>query len=167
MTRSAGSCALLVACALAAAIFASPASAAIGYHGTSSMTYASESTTSLELSAPAGAQSGDLLIASLGFGVTGAGAQPTVSAPPGWALVSRTNMGTIATLVVYRHAFAAGESSYTWTTNVSVGGNAFLTAFSGVDTSNPIDASAGQTATSANAITTPSVATTSVGAVLV
>jgi hypothetical protein len=149
-------------------IAAPPASAAISSRGAaSSATYASESTTSLRLSAPVGTQAGDVLIASLGFGRGGASSQPTLTAPPGWTLVSRTNQGTEGALATYSHVFAAGESSYTWTTNVTVGGAAFLAAFGGVDTANPIDASQGQVVTKSDKIPTPSVTTTAAGAALI
>ena len=84
-------------------------------------TYTSDSTTTLTVAAPAGAQAGDVLVASLGFGKTGAASQPTLTAPGGRTLVSRTNQGTVGTLAVFTHTFAAGETSYSWTTNLTVG----------------------------------------------
>ncbi len=165
---SARSGALVFVCALATAIFAAPAPAAAGIvsHGISSANYSSESTQSLRLSAPAGAQAGDLLVASIGFGATSASVQPTLSAPAGWALVSRTDRGAVDSLAVYRHVFAAGESSYTWTTNVYVGGALFLAAFSGVDASNPVDASSGQVLLNTSSATTPSLTTAAPGELL-
>src|SRR5690349_5052003 len=84
---------LVLAAGLATAFLISPpaAPAAIAFHGTASASWASESTTSLQLSAPSGAVAGDVLIASIGFGKTGSGAQPTVTVPAGWTLVSRTD----------------------------------------------------------------------------
>jgi hypothetical protein len=132
-----------------------------------SATYPPDSTTSLTLSVPAGTQAGDVLVASLGFGKTGATTQPTLTAPVGWTLVTRTNKGAVGALAVYWHVFAAGETSYTWTTNVAVGGAVFLAAFGGVDTANPIDVSKGQTSKSGTSVSTPSVTTTTADAMLV
>ena len=71
-------------------------------------------------------------------------------------------------MAVYTHVFAAGETGYTWTANVTVGGAAFLAAFAGVDTTNPIDVSAGQATTSkGKSVSTPSVTTTAANATLV
>jgi phosphatidylinositol-3-phosphatase len=57
-----------------------------------------------------------VLIASLGFGSSGADAEPTLTAPAAWTLVTKTNKDPVATLAVFRHVYAAGETSYTWTT---------------------------------------------------
>jgi phosphodiesterase/alkaline phosphatase D-like protein len=164
---------VVLACVCAALLsVADPASSAPGSivprGPATSTTYGSDSTTSLGLGVPAGTQPGDLLVASLGFGKSGSTSQPTLTPPAGWTLVSRTNQGTEGTLAVYRHVFAAGETTYAWTTNVSVGGSVFLAAFGGVDTSNPIDVSAGQVTTKrGTAISTPSVTTSAANAMLV
>jgi Inosine-uridine preferring nucleoside hydrolase/Purple acid Phosphatase, N-terminal domain len=164
------SSALLAICALAVVLGPATATAAAGIvsRGAASVaTYPSESTTTLTLTAPSGAQSGDVLIASLGFGRSGASSQPLLTAPSGWTLVSRTNQGADGSLAVYSHVFAAGESSYTWNTNVAVGGTAFLAAYGGVDTANPIDVSKGQTVKKSQTIPAPSVTTTMAGETLV
>jgi hypothetical protein len=90
-----------------------------------------------------------------------------LTAPAGWTLVSRTNKGAVGALAVYWHVFAGGETGYTWTTNVTVGGAVFLAAFGGVDTTNPIDVSKGQTTKRGTAVSTPSVTTTTANAMLV
>ena len=125
---------------------ASAASTIVSRGPSSFATWGSDSTTSLKLQAPGGAQPGDVLIASLGFGKSGSKTQPTVTAPSGWMLVSRTNQGNGGTLAVYSHVFASGESSYTWKTNVTVGGSGFVAAFGGVDSTSPIDASRSEVA---------------------
>jgi len=148
---------------LASLALAAPAQAAIVSRGAaSSRAWPSESATALTLSVPSGAQAGDLLVAELGFGRSGASAQPSLTAPSGWTLVRRTDSGTEGALAVYRHRLAAGETSFTWTASTAVGGAGFLAAFGGVDTTNPVDTSAGQTGTSA-----PSVTTSSAGEMLV
>jgi len=130
--------------------------------------YASESTTSLTLSLPAGTQAGDVLIASIGFGRSGAVTQPALTAPPDWTVVSRTDHGTTGALAVYRGVVTPGQNSYTWTTSVRVGGTAFLAAFGGVDTASPIDVSAGRDVTDpGRSLATPSVTTTGPSAMLI
>ncbi len=131
-------------------------------------TYTSDSTTTLTVAAPAGAQAGDVLVASLGFGKTGAASQPTLTTPSGWTLVSRTSHSTDGTLAVFTHTFAAGETSYSWTTNVTVGGAIFVAAFGNVNTTTPIDVSGGVPITTASAtLATPSLTTTAAGDQLV
>jgi hypothetical protein len=161
---------LLAVIAMALAIAAPSASAAgtiVSRGQAASATWGSASTTNLTLQAPGGSQPGDVLIASLGFGKSGAAAQPTLTAPAGWMEVSRTNQGSVGTLAVYSHVFSAGETSYTWTTNVAVGGAAFIAAFGGVDTTSPIDASRGQVMLDRPDISTPSVTTGAPGSGLV
>ena len=48
-----------------------------------SAVYAPASTTTVRVTAPASAQAGDVLIASIGVGKAGATAQPTITAPTG------------------------------------------------------------------------------------
>ena len=163
-------CGPLAVIALMLALSASSASAAgtiVSRGQAASATWGSASTTALTLHAPGGSQPGDVLIASLGFGKSGAAAQPTLTAPAGWMEVSRTNQGNVGTLAVYSHVFSAGETSYTWTTNIAVGGSAFIAAFGGVDTTSPIDASRGQVQTDRPDISTPSVTTGAPGSGLV
>ena len=133
-----------------------------------SVAYASEATRSIALDAPAGAVAGDVLVATIGFGRSGAARQPTLTAPAGWTLAARTNQDTDAALAVYWHVFAAGETRYTWTTDDNVGGVAFVAAFGGVDRQSPIDAVAGRSQTTASTtVATPSLTTTVAGAALV
>jgi hypothetical protein len=130
--------------------------------------YGPESTRSINLNAPTGAQAGDVLVAAIGFGLGTATRQPTLSPPPGWTLVNRTNKGTVGALAVYWHVSAPGEQRYTWTTDVPVGASAVVAAFAGVDRQQPIDAAAGraQSARSAS-VATPSVTTSRAETVLV
>ncbi|MCU1355699.1 MAG: hypothetical protein JWM89_1117 [Acidimicrobiales bacterium] len=161
--------AVVVALGLAAAgspTTATTAGAAttIASRGATTVTYRSASTRTIRLSAPVGAASGDVLLASLGLGAT---AQPTITAPNGWVLASRTNRGSTLAIATYTHTFVAGESAYSWSTDRSIGGVAFLAAFGGVDTVTPVMASAGNTTAAAGSASTPSVTTTQPGSLLV
>ena len=161
--------AAVLVCGLVLAVSAAPGSAAdpIAFHGASQAVYASDSTASLRLTAPAGAQSGDVLIASLGFGSSYVSSQPTLTPPAGWTLVTRTDRNTNAALAIYRHVFSAGETSYTWTASALVGGTVFLGAFSGVDSSNPVDVAAGLAQGASTSLLAPSVTTTAANEMLV
>jgi hypothetical protein len=124
------------------------------------VTYASDSTTRLQLPVPAGAQPGDVLIASLGFGRSSGSTQPALVTPPGWTLVSRTDLSSSHALAIFSHVLTSGETGAAWTTDVPVGGTAFVAAFGGVDTGDPIDTWAGRTVTKkSKSIATPSVTT--------
>ena len=114
------------------------AGAAIISHGAATATYPSNSTTILTAAAPAGAQPGDVLIASLGFGRTGSG-NPVLSAPAGWTLIKSQHDGSRLFLFVYRHVLQPAESTYSFTTNITVGGTVIVNAYGGVDPSNPVD----------------------------
>ena len=140
--------------------------------------WASYTKTSLQLALPAGAQAGDVLIASLGFGRIQARSQPRLTEPNGWSLASRTEQGpdrsltksgnAVAVLAVYSHVLVAGETSFVWTTDQKVGGVGFLAAFGGVDRSSPVDRSLGQVSSPGlTTISTPSITTTTPGSVLV
>src|SRR4051794_20331652 len=158
----------LVACVLP--MLAAPALAAtiVSRGAATTATYGPATTTSLRGTVPAGTQAGDVLIATLGFGKATATAQPTLTAPGGWTLVSRTDQGTVGALAVYWHVFAVGETSYTWTTNVTVGGVVLVAAFGGADPANPIDAGLGLSdPTGGTSFRTPSVTTTAANDVLV
>ncbi|MDX6664875.1 MAG: hypothetical protein QOG68_1081, partial [Solirubrobacteraceae bacterium] len=84
---------LSVAAGLTCPALASATGAIAPRAATAAVTYASESTTSLRIAAPSGTQPGDVLLAALGFGNSGAKAQPTLSAPAGWTLVRQINQG--------------------------------------------------------------------------
>ncbi len=148
---------------------ASPASAAVTSRGPAAIiSYASTSTTTISLATPAGTTAGDLVLATIGIGATGATIQPTITPPAGWTLVNRTNHATSDGLAVYRHAFTTGESRYTFTTNVPVGGVALLSSWVGVDLANPIDVVAGlDSVSTTGAVVAPSVTTTTANTVLV
>ncbi len=154
---------LSIPAALVASTEPSAAAATIVSRGATQTAWASESTAALRVQPPPTAQAGDLLLATLGVGRTGASSQPVLTAPSGWTLVSRTNQGATATLAVYRHTFVAGETTYTFTSSYSVGGVGFVVAFGGVDATQPIDASAGRTVGKGTSVPTPSVTTTAPG----
>src|SRR3954454_9550117 len=80
-----GAWSVLLVIAALTLVVAAPARADVTSRGAAAQaTYASESTRALTVGVPAGAQAGDVLVASLGYGITGAQTQPALSAPSGW-----------------------------------------------------------------------------------
>ena len=159
----------------------SPAQAAITQVGTP--TYYSNNWWSytLQLNVPSGIQVGDVLIAQVSAVTTTDTTNYIITPPSGWTEI-RTDSMTVTVQqnrwssysyniiqgVYYRVVDGTEGSHYTWTTNFS--GNAMgggITTFRGVDPTNPIDASGGQTNTSSKTITAPSITTSAAGDALV
>ena len=129
-------------------------------------TSASATTGNLTVTAPAGTAVDDVLIASIGVRPNTTGITP----PTGWTLVRRVdNTNTSAnSLAVYRKTAGASEpADYTWTMSGAANSVGGIQAFSGVDTTSPIDVENGHTTASSVSHATPSVTTTVADAVLV
>ena len=117
---------------------------------------------------PTGTASGHVLVA----GVTVAGGTGvTVTPPAGWTLVRRTDNSTNVSLVTYVKVAGAGEpASYTWTLSPSVRAAGGILRFTGVNTTSPVDVSAGQSSTDTTSpfrVTAPTMSTTSAADALV
>jgi PKD repeat protein len=109
----------------------------------------------LPIPAPSGVVSGDVLIASVD--VRG---NPTITAPSGWNLIRLDLIqNSFRKATYYRVATASEPTSYTWAFSSSLAASGGILAFSGVSTSNPIDAHSGLASTGTNLITAPSVVT--------
>src|SRR3989442_940430 len=113
---------------------------------------------------PPGTVAGDVMIASIAFGLD----TPTITPPAGWTLVRRVTSSSKTTgyysmAIFWRAADAsdASVSSYVFdisnATNGWVGG---IQSFSGVDTTNPIVVDGGQVTASSTTHATPSGLTT-------
>jgi inosine-uridine nucleoside N-ribohydrolase len=128
-------------------------------------TFNSNSTTSVTLGVPAGAQPGDVLIATLAVGRDG-GKPPSITPPSGWSQVLRTTAEELE-LGVYQGTVGSANSLYTFRTGAAVGGTATMTAYAGVDAARPIDAhnQKGYTKT-ATSVPAPSLSTTRPGTLL-
>jgi hypothetical protein len=127
---------------------------------------------SVVITKPAGTVQSDVMVATIGF-------RPntlTITPPAGWTLVRRIDNanGSANSLAVYRVIAGASEpANYTWSfssTGYLVGG---ILAFSGVDTTTPIDVEngnctlQGSCASTTLVHTTPSVTTTVANTMLV
>jgi hypothetical protein len=125
----------------------------------------------LSIPVPTGTVAGDVMVASIAVRpcTTGGGACTlTINTPAGWTLlstISQTTGGSTGSrlAVYYRVATAADPgATYTWGFGGSpahtgaVGG---ISSFSGVDTTSPIVANAGQATASSSSHATPSIST--------
>lgn len=94
--------------------------------------------TSVVLTKPAGTADGDVLIAfvaEIGVG--------SITAPAGWTLIGSEPAGSTLTVAAYRKVAASEGASWTWTLGASVSNLGWVGAFTGVDTTAPVAASAG------------------------
>jgi hypothetical protein len=106
--------------------------------------------TQLTIGRPATSTVGDLLLAAV---ATKDGSNSTVTPPAGWNLILRTDNATHVSILTYWKVVGASEpSSYTWTLTPTTNAIGGITAYTGVDTSNPVDVSSGNTGRSATAI---------------
>jgi hypothetical protein len=124
--------------------------------GTSS-SGSSSSRTSISLSRPVGTSAGHVMVASIA-----SNDDPGFSAPAGWTLVRDDSVaGRLRQAVYVKVAGPSEPTSYTWTLPEwrRVAGG--ITTYSGVDTTQPVDAHAAATdATNGTAVTAPSVTAT-------
>jgi hypothetical protein len=99
--------------------------------------------TAVTIDAPS-AEPGDVLIATIAMGNVGEALSPAFAPPPGWAIVRQTNKDLDSALAVYWHMFGASEdTTYTWSFNQAMQGVAWISSYSGVSSSSPIDGEAG------------------------
>jgi len=128
-----------------------------------SSSYWATTGTTLTVNRPPGVVAGDVLIATVGAAGTG-----QVSAPQGWTVVrssGASDPGGVRQVSFY-HVVGSSEPenySFVGTAPGMAGG---MTAYTGVDTSAPIDAS-GEAVDASGSATAPSVTTTRAGAVVV
>jgi hypothetical protein len=129
-------------------------------------TIAETSSTSLVVPYPAGVVSGDLLVIQYS-----AATSAVTTTPSGWTLLLGPTSGSDGQgdkfSVFYRVAGASEPSSVTIAKTTSGGGAGIMAAYSGVNTSSPIDASAAANLPSSGSSgTTPSVTTTQTNTML-
>lgn len=99
---------------------------------------------SLALARPVTVMAGDVLVATIAMGNTGSLSQPMFTAPAGWTLVRRLDNGNATTLAVYWHLAGSSEPSmYTWTFDLSIEGEGWLSDYAGVDPASPVDVEKG------------------------
>ncbi|MDH3397302.1 MAG: right-handed parallel beta-helix repeat-containing protein, partial [Acidimicrobiia bacterium] len=114
-------------------------------------------TTQITLTKPAGIAVDDLLIAQIMIDID----DVTFTPPAGWTLIREDDYigNSVAQVLFYKVATGSEPADYTFTFDKSEDNVGSISAFSGVDTSIPIDAHGGQMALSGNPIA-PSITTT-------
>ena len=114
------------------------------------------------ISTPAGIQTGDVMVAVLDVK-----AAPTVSTPAGWDLVSTTPNGSNFKQVVFSRVAASTEpASTTFTINQNRAISGGIVAYSGVNTSTPVEIFTAGTGTTVS-ITAPSATSAFNGAMVI
>jgi PKD repeat protein len=148
-------------------ITVSPSSSAIRTVGSVS-SVATTAVGAVNLSAPATSAPGDVLISSFTIDNTA-----TVTPPNGWTpIVTGLKPNSGATLYAYYHVVTAGEgpTGYSWGLSAAQKWGGGITAYRGVNTTNPLDIPTAATARSgsnATSVTVPSVTTQTNGAELI
>ena len=121
--------------------------------------------TSLTLTVPAVAQTGDLLLALISMR---GGSKQAITPPAGWALERRDDIGDFSQAVYWRVAQVTDlGSAFSWSGWSSNRAVAAMLVYRGADGLNPIDVSGGQSSASGKLITTSSVVATSTDPLLV
>lgn len=121
----------------------------------------------LTISKPTGVVTNDVMVASIALRPNTA----TITPPAGWNIVGtkldNSNL-TANSLVTYRKVAGASEpANYVWTLGSHTGAAGGILAFSGVSTSNPIQAVNGQNTPYGSQHSTPSVNTTSANTIVI
>ena len=112
--------------------------------------------TNLTIARPSDVAQGDVMLANIAIND---GNMPSVTPPSGWTQILRTDNDTSISIVSFWKVAGASEpSNYTWSLSPQTRAEGGITRYSGVDSSNPIDASAGNfgrgSVATASAITT-------------
>ena len=132
---------------------AAPPPGAITFRSASSA--ANATATTLVLPTPAGVVTGDVLLASVA-----ARGGPAITPPAGWTLVRLDANGSTLRQAVYVHMAGGAEpATYTFTLASAQSATGGISAYTGVDTTTPIDAHGGQVAPTSTSISAPSITT--------
>ncbi|MFN8121538.1 MAG: choice-of-anchor C family protein [Thermoleophilia bacterium] len=89
---------------------------------------------SLVLTVPAGTVANDLLLAQV---AVDGGSGTTITAPAGWTLIGRTDVGSTAHAIYQRTATGSETATYTWTFSGSLGASGGMVGYAGVEPSSP------------------------------
>jgi hypothetical protein len=128
------------------ALVPASAHAAIAFVAAESAQNAGGATT-LVITKPSGVLEGNVMIATVAAKETG-----TVTAPSGWTAILNLTQSTTLRQVTYSKVATASEpASYSWSLGTSRAASGGIAAYSGVNPTVPVDATASATAASGNA----------------
>jgi hypothetical protein len=119
-------------------------------------------TNSVTCSAPSGLTSGDVMVATVAWYD---GIAASVTPPSGWTLIGTANPGSFvpggqtSSKIYWKLATGSEPADYTWTISTGSYSEVGIIAYSGVDTTTPIDASSSVESSGGN-VTASSVTTT-------
>lgn len=128
-------------------------------------------TTTVSIPAPTGRAAGDVLVASFT-----ADFNPTVAVPSGWTVIvdalgiNSSNTSGARVFAYYHVVGASDPANYTWALSKSVKWSGGISAYTGVNTTTPLDSSvatAVDTTYAATSITVGSITTATAGALLI
>jgi len=131
----------------------------------SSSTATGKSITSLSITKPTGTAAGDVLLAHL---INRNNVAAVATPPAGWTLLrSDQSASQIKSWVFYKVATASEPTSYAFAIDLASYMAGSISAFSGADTANPIDAQSGQKNGTTASFNTPAITTTTANGVVV
>ncbi|MDH3539577.1 MAG: right-handed parallel beta-helix repeat-containing protein, partial [Acidimicrobiia bacterium] len=128
-------------------------------------TGSAQNTTSITINTPPGVVAGDVMIAQ----VTAHEKWDEVTPPAGWTFIrSDRSVGQeVSQGLWWKVASGSEPPSYTWTIDKNATMSGSISAYTGVDTSNPIDAHGGQINSNTTAVQAPSITTRTQSTLLV
>ncbi|WP_245591879.1 cell wall anchor protein [Cystobacter fuscus] len=149
---------------VAAEVSATPrALSTVAYRSGSTAT--GKSITSLSITKPTGTVAGDVLLAHL---VNRNNVAAVATPPAGWTLLrSDQSASQLKSWVFYKVATASEPASYAFAIDLASYMAGSISAFSGADTANPIDAQSGQKNGTTASFDTPAITTTTANGVAV
>lgn len=139
------------------------ATAAIALRGTpTTNTSVAANVATIAVNKPTGVIAGDVMIATVAVDAQN---QTAFTVPSGWTLILHSNNGTTVTVNSYWKAVAATDgASFSWSWTGATRAAASITAYSGVDSSAPIDVTGVNATGSGTAVAATSITTVSANA---
>ena len=141
----------------------------ITWRSTTNATVPQSGGSGVMLAEPPGSEVGDVLVAVLAMGNSGSPAMPDFTAPSGWTQIRRDDSNNDTTVISYWHAIEAVEPpTYLWAFDQQAEGVAWISAYEGVSTSDPIDIAGGSAIeNSGPSYTAPAITTSGANELLV
>jgi len=118
----------------------------------------------LVINKPTGTTNGDIMVSHVIVNTAG----NTITVPTGWTLIKRQDSpSSISTATYWKSAGSSEPASYTWSFSTSGEASGGIASYSGVNTTNPVDASNAQYNSSTSTVSNSGVTTTDINDMLV